>query len=87
MARRWVGLPLQSSAARMVFEPAGVTVLGYVDTILALSFSFLSRRCVAQFASRGLGRADLLAGRFEHDNIKQPAIMLGRKPGQADWSS
>lgn len=82
LARRWVGLPLQFTAARMVFEPASVTALGYVDSQLLLCFD--SALCTL-FCVR-YGYANLMAGRFEHDNINQPAIMLGWKPSKADWT-
>lgn len=68
----------------MVFEPAGVTVLGYVDSVLLLLFFLLSENALHTLF-RGREVVLTVAGSFEHDNINQPAIMLGRKPGKQDW--
>jgi probable phosphoglycerate mutase len=74
MAIRWVGLPLDTGMMRLIFEPGGVAVLGYV----LKAFLFLIRDGLTN-------RATLVrCVRFEHDNINQPAIVVGRKPGPSD---
>lgn len=77
MAIRWVGLPLDTGMMRLIFEPGGVAVLGYV-------FFLCFREVVAEFWRVWLMSTCLLRIRFEHDNINQPAIVVGRKPGPSD---
>jgi hypothetical protein len=61
----------------LIFEPGGVAVLGYV-------FFLCFREAVAEFWRVWLMSICLLRIRFEHDNINQPAIVVGRKPGPSD---
>jgi probable phosphoglycerate mutase len=78
LAIRWVGLPLDTGMMRLIFEPGGVAVLGWV---FIFSVSFVLLCC----CGRGLTDIDCLScGRFEHDNFNQPAIVVGRKPGRSD---
>lgn len=65
---RWCGTPLGHGPKRMLIQPGGVVVLGYVSSSEELSGWVLT----------------VLDARFEHDNIENPALMIGRNPGRAE---